>query len=151
MANGDNTQYINELEVGGQKYEYYDLAAFGRRHGVDMARLPNSIKILIESLLHHVNGREVTAEHIAGMARYEPQRVRDIEFPFKPARVLLQDFTGVPCIVDLAAMRSAMAAFGEDPSKINPEQQVDLIIDHSVQVDHFNSPEALKLNAEVGV
>lgn len=145
----ENEAYISTLAVGERAYEYYDLAAFARKHAVNVARLPNSIKILIESLLHHLNGVEVTTEHITTMAQYEPRNVRDIAFPFKPARVLLQDFTGVPCVVDLAAMRSAMAAFGEDPKRINPEQQVDLVIDHSVQVDHFNSPRALQLNAEL--
>ena len=143
-----NEQYMKDLSVGKRTYGYYDLARFAQVHGVADS-LPNSVKILMESLLHHVNGREITEAHIANMARYNPQEVGDIEFPFKPARVLLQDFTGVPCVVDLAAMRSAMAAFGGDPRRINPEQGVDLVIDHSIQVDHFNSSQAALLNAEL--
>ncbi len=114
-----------------------------------MKRWPVSMKVLFESVLRNENGREVTREHVEQLSEYRSDESRAIEVPFKPARVLLQDFTGVPCVVDLAAMRSAMARLGGDPARINPKQSVDLVIDHSVQVDFFNSSDALRKNAEI--
>ncbi len=129
---------------------YFDLDDFADRHDKPyMKRWPVSMKILFESVLRNENGREVTREHVEQLSEYRPENSRAIEVPFKPARVLLQDFTGVPCVVDLAAMRSAMARLGGDPARINPKQSVDLVIDHSVQVDFFNSSDALRKNAEL--
>ena len=103
-------------------------------------RLPFSIKVLLECALRNCDGFLVTKEDVEKLATYNPSSPARVEIPFLPARVLLQDFTGVPAIVDLAAMRSAIARLGGDPNKINPQVQVDLIIDHSVQVDAFGSP-----------
>jgi aconitate hydratase len=115
--------------------------------GID--RLPFSIKVLLEGLLRTCDGYLVTQEDVERLARYNPKAPAVEEIPFMPARVLLQDFTGVPAVVDLAAMRSAMARLGGDPDVINPRVPVHLVIDHSVQVDYFGMPEALHLNAEL--
>ncbi|MFN4218466.1 MAG: aconitate hydratase AcnA [Candidatus Bipolaricaulia bacterium] len=112
-----------------------------------IARLPFSLKILLEAVLRHCDGRVITEDDIIALARWNPKTGREI--PFKPARVLLQDFTGVPAVVDLAAMRSAVKRLGGDPTKINPLVPVDLVIDHSVQVDYFGSRLALQRNAEI--
>ena len=143
------SKYIRTLQVDGKQVDYYSIAEYGKQHGMSFDHFPYSIKILFESLIHHCDGSVITEGDVANFARYDPKRVATIEVPFKPARVLLQDFTGVPCVVDLAAMRSAMHRLGGDPKRINPEQGVDLIIDHSVQVDYFNSPEAFRLNADL--
>ena len=133
----------------GTSYRFYSLPALQQATGVALDRLPFSIRILIESVLRTANGREIERRHIEQLLQYDPKQPGAIELPFKPARVLLQDFTGVPCVVDLAAMRSAMARLGGDPARINPLLPVDLIIDHSVQVDYFNSSAAVRKNAEV--
>src|SRR5581483_946161 len=115
----------------------------------DIASLPFSIRVLLESCLRNFDGRIVTEDHIRAVCAYDPQQVKEVEVPFMPARVVLQDFTGVPALVDLAAMRSAMSRLGGRPDKVNPLVPCDLVIDHSVQVDAFNSGEALKINAEL--
>ncbi len=125
----------------------YRLEAVERAGLGQISRLPFSLKILLESLLRHCDGRVITDEDITALARWNPKAGR--ELPFKPARVLLQDFTGVPAIVDLAAMRAAVKRLGGDPTKINPLVPVDLVIDHSVQVDYFGSRLALQRNAEL--
>jgi len=114
-----------------------------------LARLPYSIRILLEAVLRHEDGATIDSAAVEGLARYDPTRPQGIEVPFRPARVLLQDFTGVPCLVDLAAMRSAMKRLGGDPAMINPRIPVDLVIDHSVQVESFACPEALRENARI--
>jgi aconitate hydratase len=129
------------IKAGGREYTVYRLAALG-----DTARLPYSIRILLENLLRHEDGLTVTAADIRALAAYDGGRA-EREISFMPARVLLQDFTGVPCVVDLAAMRDALAAMGVDPRRANPLMPADLVIDHSVQVDHFGSPDAFQLNA----
>jgi aconitate hydratase len=111
--------------------------------------LPYSIRILLESLLRNCDGYEVTQDDVKALAGWQAAAPAQVEIPFKPARVVLQDFTGVPCVVDLAAMRAAMKRLGGDPKKINPLVPVDLVIDHSVQVDYFNSPDALDLNIDM--
>jgi len=136
----------SELETKGGRAVYFRLDALADQGIADMERLPFSIKILIESLLRSENGREVTRDDVMSLARYNPQAPAPLEIPFKPARVLLQDFTGVPCVVDLAAMRSAMARLGGDPQRINPRIPVDLVVDHSVQVDVASTPDALERN-----
>ncbi|MFB0985652.1 MAG: aconitate hydratase AcnA [Phycisphaerales bacterium] len=114
----------------------------------DIDRLPLSIKVLLESCLRNCDGRVVTEDHVKALASYDATNVGEIEIAFTPGRVVLQDFTGVPCVVDLAAMRDAMKSLGGDPSKVNPLVPCDLVIDHSVQVDEFNSGVALTVNAE---
>ncbi|MCH2162258.1 MAG: aconitate hydratase AcnA [Phycisphaerales bacterium] len=114
----------------------------------DIERLPGTIKVLLESCLRNLDGHVVTREHVEALARYDASNVVPTEIAFTPARVVLQDFTGVPCVVDLAAMRDAMRALGGDPSMVNPLVPCDLVIDHSVQVDEFNSRVALTINAE---
>jgi aconitate hydratase len=114
-----------------------------------ISRLPFSIKVLLENLLRHCDGELVTEEHVASLATWKARKALPPEVPFKPARVILQDFTGVPAMVDLAAMRSEMKRRGGDPARINPLTPVDLVIDHSVQVDVFGTPLALERNAEI--
>ena len=133
------------LEVGAKAYEIYRLDALTER-GVNLARLPYALRILLENLLRTENGRTVTASDVLALANWQPNAEPDQEVAFTPARVILQDFTGVPCVVDLAAMRDAMAALGGDPALINPLQPVELVIDHSVQVDAFGSADALAIN-----
>jgi aconitate hydratase len=144
---------LDSFEVGAtlpkSGYHYYSLDKLKDQGYPNIDRFPFSVRILLESVLRNENGNEVTKNHVAELASYEPKKPGGIELPFKPARVLLQDFTGVPCVVDLAAMRSAMQRLGGDPSRINPELTVNLVIDHSVQVDYFNSESALRKNAEL--
>ena len=116
--------------------------------GYDLATLPYSLKILLENLMRFEDGRSVTKDDVAALASWQPGAASNKEIAYRPARVLLQDFTGVPCVVDLAAMRDAIADFGGDPKKINPLQPVELVIDHSVQVDAWASPEAFEINAD---
>ena len=137
------------LETALGTVTYHSLPEFARNGFPGVERLPFSIRVLLESILRHEDGYEVTKEHIDAIGSYDPANRAKVEIPFKPARVLLQDFTGVPSVVDLAAMRSAMARLGGDPSKINPELPVDLVIDHSVQVDFYNSPDAIQRNTEL--
>jgi aconitate hydratase len=136
------------LNVGERAYEIYRLDAL-TQHGINLDRLPYSLRILLENLLRTENGRSVTADDIRALAHWQPHAEPDREVAFTPARVILQDFTGVPCVVDLAAMRDAMAVMGGDPSLINPLQPVELVIDHSVQVDAFGSEAALLINKEL--
>ena len=137
------------LKVGGQSYDYYRLAKLEEDGVGNVSRLPFSIKVLLESVLRNENGYDVTEEDVRNVAGYNPAQPAQVEIPFKPARVILQDFTGVPAVVDLAALRSAMKRMGGDPKKINPQVPVDLVIDHSVQVDEYDSPFALANNAAI--
>ena len=132
------------LTSAAGSFTYFDLATLG----ADVSRLPFSIKVLLESCLRNMDGFEVTEENVRHLLRWSPT-VAAQEVPFKPARVVLQDFTGVPCVVDLAAMRSAMKRAGGDPQKINPLVPVDLVIDHSVQVDEYANPLALVNNTRI--
>ncbi|MBI3909323.1 MAG: aconitate hydratase AcnA [Armatimonadetes bacterium] len=136
------------LRVGNRDYQIYRLDALPRE-GLDISHLPYSLRVLLENLLRCEDGRTVTAEDIRALARWNPRATPEREIAFTPARVLLQDFTGVPCVVDLAAMRDAMAAMGGDPRRINPLQPAELVIDHSVQVDAFGTPDALEINAHL--
>ncbi|MEN9799787.1 MAG: hypothetical protein RL653_3484 [Pseudomonadota bacterium] len=135
------------LPVGGSQFDFFSLAALARRFP-RVARLPFSLKVLLENLLRHEDGRVVTARHVEALANWEPAAVPDTEISFTVARVLLQDFTGVPAVVDLAAMREALAAMGGDPARINPLRPADLVIDHSVMVDHFGTASAFDQNVE---
>src|SRR5687768_6801874 len=136
----------DNLEVGGETYEIYRLDALQSRF--DVARLPYSIKVLLENVLRLEDGESVTAESVEAIASWDAKAEPSVEIPFQPARVLMQDFTGVPAVVDLAAMRDAMDEIGGDPAQINPLVDVDLVIDHSVQVDAFGNERAFAINAE---
>jgi len=136
------------LKVDGRTFEIFRLDAL-RRAGIDVQRLPYSLRILLENLLRTEDGVIVTAQDIEALARWTPGSGLTREIAFTPARVLLQDFTGVPAVVDLAAMRDAMADLGGDPSRINPLQPVELVVDHSVQVDAFGTPQAFGTNVEL--
>ncbi|HEY6554252.1 MAG TPA: aconitate hydratase AcnA, partial [Vicinamibacteria bacterium] len=133
------------LKVGGREYR---IARLGALAGRDLDRLPYALRILLENLLRREDGEVVTAGDVEALATWDPRAVPSREIAFMPARVLLQDFTGVPAVVDLAAMRDAMAAMGGDPKKINPLQPVELVIDHSVQVDEYGSAAAFLINAQ---
>ena len=137
------------LRVGDERYAFYRLDALEKAKLTSLQRLPFSIRILLELALRHCNDREVSQDDVKHIAAWKPGGQRSLAIPFMPARVIMQDFTGVPAIVDLAAMRSAVARLGGDPRKINPLVPVDLVIDHSVQVDFFATPEALRRNAEI--
>ncbi|MDE3105538.1 MAG: aconitate hydratase AcnA [Acidobacteriota bacterium] len=132
------------LSVGSKSFDIYRLDAL---QGVNLARLPFSLRILLENLLRHEDGRSVTADDITFLANWDPKAEPSREIAYMPARVLMQDFTGVPAIVDLAAMRDAMVALGGDPARINPLQPAELVIDHSVQVDEYGVRQAYDLNA----
>jgi aconitate hydratase len=134
------------LKVGKKEYEIYRLDALDRQ-GIATKHLPYSLRILLENLLRTEDGRNVKKEDIRSMASWNANSKPDKEIAFTPSRVLLQDFTGVPCVVDLAAMRDAMQQLGGDPALINPLQPVELVIDHSVQVDEFGTPSAFDMNA----
>ena len=142
----DSFSSRSKLRVGGQEHEICRLDALDK-HGCPPHRLPYAMRILLENLLRNENGRSVTAEDIRFVAEWKPQAVPDKEIAFTPARVLMQDFTGVPAVVDLAAMRDAMKKMGGDPKLINPLQPAELVIDHSVQVDEFATNKALGINA----
>ncbi len=135
------------LKVGSRTFEIFRLAALTRA-GFDVARLPYSLRILLENLLRTEDGVVVTADDVRALAGWAPGSPPR-EIAFTPARVLLQDFTGVPAVVDLAAMRDAMAALGGDPGRINPLQPVELVVDHSVQVDAFGTPQAFRTNVDL--
>ena len=136
------------LDAAGKKFGFYSLRALEKSSDQSLTRLPVSLRILLENLLRREDGRVVRPEDIDALLRWNPTASPDKEIAFMPARVLLQDFTGVPCVVDLAVMRDAMIAMGGDPNKINPLQPVDLVIDHSVQVDEYGSDAAFLINAK---
>ena len=136
------------LTAGGRRFEIFRLAALEAR-GLPVARLPFSLRILLENLLRREDGRTVTAADVETLARWDPRKLPDEEIAFMPARVLLQDFTGVPAVVDLAAMRDAMAQMGGDPERVNPLLPAELVIDHSVIVDEFGTPTAFQTNARL--
>ena len=135
------------LKVGERRYEIFRLETLAKA-GLPAERLPYSMRILLENLLRTMDGRVVRAEDVEAVARWNPASEPSREIAFTPSRVLLQDFTGVPAVVDLAAMRDAMAALGGDPKRINPLQPAELVIDHSVQVDEYGSRAALLINAK---
>ena len=136
------------IQVDGKPYVVWRLDAASKITGSTVARLPFSLKVLLENLLRNEDGLFVSADDVRALATWDVKAPRDKEIAFRTARVLLQDFTGVPCVVDLAAMRDAIKALGGDPAKINPLQPVDLVIDHSVQVDEYGSDAAFLINVE---
>ena len=135
MKSIDSFRTKKFLRVGGKDITIFSLAALEKSLAVQLSRLPFSLRILLENLLRYEDGRVVRKEDIKGLVLWNATAKPNTEIAFMPARVLLQDFTGVPCLVDLAVMRDAMIKMGDDPNKINPMQPVDLVIDHSVQVD----------------
>ncbi|MBI4442202.1 MAG: aconitate hydratase, partial [Acidobacteria bacterium] len=137
------------LRVGSETVEIFQLKTLEKAGIGNVARLPFCLKVLLENLLRNEDGRFVKKDDIEKLARWDPRASAQNEIAFMPARVLLQDFTGVPAVVDLAAMRDAMARMGGDPRRINPLQPVELVIDHSVQVDHYGTPDAFRLNARL--
>ncbi|SEO51076.1 aconitate hydratase AcnA [Aquisalimonas asiatica] len=143
----DSFKARSTLNVDGQSYEMFSLKALEDRF--DLGRLPFAQKVLLENLLRKEDGVNVTAENIEALAQWDPNAKPSTEIAFTPARVLMQDFTGVPAVVDLAAMRDAMQRLGGDPKRINPLEPADLVIDHSVMVDHFGTKDALSLNTKL--
>ena len=149
MPSVDSLTTRRDLSVGRKKYAYYSLPAAEEAGLTGISRLPRSMKVLLENLLRNEDGVSVTADDLKAVAAWiENKGSVEHEIAFRPARVLMQDFTGVPAVVDLAAMRDAMTALGADPSKINPLNPVDLVIDHSVMVDHFGDSKAFGRNVE---
>jgi aconitate hydratase len=144
----DSFKTRGSLQVGGSGYEIYALESLAKAHPA-VRQLPVSMRVLLENLLRHEDGRVVKREHIEKMLAWNPKATPETEISFHVARVLLQDFTGVPAVVDLAAMREALAALGGDPNKINPRNPADLVIDHSVVVDEFGTVGSLQANAEL--
>ncbi|MBK8235580.1 MAG: aconitate hydratase AcnA [Deltaproteobacteria bacterium] len=149
QTNLDSFGARQTLVVGDARYEYYALDALAQAGIGHVHRLPFSLKVLVENLLRHEDGVAVTAADVEAAAGWDPKAEPNFEIGFHPARVLLQDFTGVPVVVDLAAMRQAIQGMGGDAQRINPLAPVDLVIDHSVQVDHFGSKDALTLNMQL--
>ncbi len=149
MALTNHLGALSDLAVGDKTYKIYSLAKLESRYGASISRLPFSIRILLENVLRNLDGETVTERHVESLANWDPSNAEAKEIPYNPARVILQDFTGVPCVVDLAAMRSVVEKKGGDPSLVNPIVPVDLVIDHSVQVDYFASGDAFGKNVEV--
>ncbi|WAE63803.1 aconitate hydratase AcnA [Stutzerimonas sp. R40042] len=148
MPSLDSLKCRRSLEVAGKTYHYYSLPEAAAQLG-DISRLPTSLKVLLENLLRWEDGETVRGEDLQSLARWLQTQSSEQEIQYRPARVLMQDFTGVPAVVDLAAMRDAVAKAGGDPQKINPLSPVDLVIDHSVMVDRFGSDHAFEQNVEI--
>ncbi len=149
MPSNDSLHTRRDLVVGEKTYAYYSLAAAEEAGLAGVARLPASMKVLLENLLRNEDGRTTGPDDLKALAAWIQNKGSvQHEISFRPARVLMQDFTGVPAVVDLAAMRDAMTRLGGDPDKINPLNPVDLVIDHSVMVDHFGTAKAFGENVE---
>jgi len=148
MTSLDSFRCCKTLQVGSKTYAYFSLPTAERNGLKGISRLPFSMKVLLENLLRNEDGRTVTKDDIKAVAEWLKTKTSEHEFAFRPARVLMQDFTGVPAVVDLAAMRDAMKQLGGDPKKINPQVPVDLVIDHSVAVTFFGNNQAFKKNVE---
>src|SRR5712671_718626 len=146
MASLDSFRCCKTLKVGNKTYAFYSLEAAEKNGLKGISRLPVSMKVLLENLLRNEDGRSVTKEDLQAFAQWLKTKTSERDIAFRPARVLMQDFTGVPAVVDLAAMRDAMKVLGGDPKKINPLVPVDLVIDHSVQINHFGNTGAFKKN-----
>ena len=137
------------FKIGSKTGTLYSLPALGKSVGVDVSRLPVSIRLVLESVLRNCDGKKVTDAHVKQLANWKPNAERTDEIPFVVARIVLQDFTGVPLLADLAAMRNVAHQMGQNPKKIEPLVPVDLVVDHSVQIDHFREPNALDLNMKL--
>jgi aconitate hydratase len=141
---------LKEFKISdSRKGKFYSLPALERKLGINVARLPVSIRIVLESVLRNCDGKKVTEEHVRQLANWSPNAARVDEIPFVVARVVLQDFTGVPLLADLAAMRGVAAKMGKKPKNIEPLVPVDLVVDHSIQIDHFREKKALDLNMKL--
>src|SRR6476646_1875956 len=149
MTSLDSFKTLKTLKVGGKTYVYYSLPAAEKNGLKGISKLPYSMKVLLENLLRNEDGRSVKKDDILAVATWLKKRALEHEIAFRPARVLMQDFTGVPAVVDLAAMRNAMQKLGGDAEKINPLVPVDLVIDHSVIVDEFGTPQSFEKNVEL--
>ena len=148
LSGHDSLKVRKTLTVGSKSYDYFSLPAAAEKLG-DISRLPFSLKVLLENLLRFEDGRIVTPDHVKALVGWLKNKKSDDEIAYRPARVLMQDFTGVPAVVDLAAMREAIKALGGDPQKINPLSPVDLVIDHSVMVDAYASSTSLQKNIDL--
>jgi len=146
------TDFASTLQTfktsSGVTGRFYSLPALARQFP-NIKRLPMSIRIVLESVLRHCDNDKITAEHVAQLSNWKPQSERTEEIPFVVARVLLQDFTGVPLLADLAAMRSTAVRLGKDPKRIEPMVPVDLVVDHSVMVDHYGAKNSIDLNMKL--
>jgi aconitate hydratase len=149
VSGQDSLKARRSLNVDGKSYDYFSIPAAAEALGVDFTSLPYSMKVLLENLLRNEDGKTVKVDDIKALAGWIETRKSTQEIAYRPARVLMQDYTGVPAVVDLAAMRDAMVNLGGDPNKINPLSPVDLVIDHSVQIDHFGTPDAFQKNVEI--
>ncbi|NYE04024.1 aconitate hydratase [Bacillus niacini] len=148
MVKNDVFNARTAFEVNGKRYHYYRLSALEEAGLGNVTKLPYSVKVLLESVLRQYDGRVIAKEHVENLAKWGTDELKEVDVPFKPSRVILQDFTGVPAVVDLASLRKAMADLGGNPDKINPEKTVDLVIDHSVQVDAYGSADSLRVNMD---
>ncbi|NGM88797.1 aconitate hydratase AcnA [Parapusillimonas sp. SGNA-6] len=140
---------LQKFKVGRKTAQFYSLPALGETLGIDIQRLPVSIRIVLESVLRNCDGKKITEKHVRQLAAWKPRAKRTSEIPFVVARVVLQDFTGVPLLADIAAMRSVAARMGKDPKRIEPLVPVDLVVDHSVMIDHYGTKDALDLNMKL--
>ena len=145
MKNSFDTR--STIKVGSTEYEIFDISRLAAKYPID--KLPYAQKILLENMLRHEDGINTTKDDIEALLNWDAKATPSQEIAFTPARVLMQDFTGVPAVVDLAAMRDAMKALGGDPAKINPLSPAELVIDHSVQVDVFGTANAAEENAKI--
>ncbi|GAB2891580.1 aconitate hydratase AcnA [Paralcaligenes sp. KSB-10] len=140
---------LQKFKVGRKTAQFYSLPALGKSLGINVQRLPVSIRVVLESVLRNCDGKKVTEKHVKELAGWKPVAKRSAEIPFVVARVILQDFTGVPLLADIAAMRSVAAKMGKDPKRIEPLVPVDLVVDHSVMIDYFGTKNALDLNMKL--
>src|SRR5699024_3491464 len=149
MGNEAAFRSKKKFELNGKTYNYYDLKAIEDANLGNVDRLPFSIRVLLESVIRQFDGKVIKDEHVEGLAKWGTKDGAGTDVPFKPSRVILQDFTAVPAVVDLASLRKAMVDMGGEADKINPEVPVDLVIDQSVQVDQYGSANALKANMQL--
>lgn len=149
MTSLDSYKTLTQLDVNGTHFDYYSLPALAKAGMPEISQLPNSLKILLENLLRHEDGHTVGQDDIKAICTWVKDKKSSREIAYRPARVLMQDFTGVPAVVDLGAMRDAIKQMGGNPNQINPLSPVDLVIDHSIQVDAFATHEAMGINAEM--
>ena len=145
----DPFKTLKSFKIGNKSAQYYSLPALGKKLGIDVTKLPVSIRIVLESVLRNCDGKKVTENHIKELANWKPTGKRSNEIPFVVARVVLQDFTGVPLLADLAAMRDVAKKMGRSADSIEPLVPVDLVVDHSVMIDYFGTKDSLDLNMKV--
>ena len=141
-----NSDYSKSLNVDGKTYTFFDFNQLATDNGTSIERLPYSIRILVENLLRKLDDQVVKSADLLNIVHWQKRYTEPVEIPYHPARVLMQDFTGVPAVVDLAAMRDAVKALGEDPARVNPLVPTELVVDHSIQVDCFGTDDALEKN-----